>query len=128
MVPMVAEEVDRKLSDELVERLIDTGMGKNLAITLVFVAQYGETIGKTIEDNTRLRQPDTSIATRELIRMGLLKKREFPKEGMGRPVFAYSLKKSIDDILRDIEKGERKKIEEIEYNIRRIWELKNEMF
>ena len=125
---MVAEEVDRKLSDELVERLIDTGMKKNLAITLVFVAQYGETTGRTMEANTRLRQPDTSLATNELIRMGLLKRRELPKEGRGRPVFAYSLKKSIDDTVRDIEKGERKKIEEIEYNIRRIWELKNEMF
>ncbi|MFO8109139.1 MAG: ArsR family transcriptional regulator [Thermoplasmata archaeon] len=119
---------NKKLADELIDRLIKTGLQKNLAITLVFIAEHEETQSRTIEDNTRLRQPEVSIATNELQRRGWIKKRDIPTEGRGRPVIGYSMEKPIDEVIEEIEKQEREKIEEIESNIKRIKEIKAKIF
>ncbi len=116
------------LADELVERLIKTGLHKDVARTLVFIAEHEETQSRTIEDNTRLRQPEVSIATNQLEEMGWIKKRDIPTEGRGRPVHGYSLKKPIDEIIEEIEEQEKEKINEIDTNIKQIKEIKNKMF
>ncbi len=108
---------------ELVERLMKAGVKKNIARALVFIAGRDETTSRNIEDYTSLRQPEVSIATNELRDLGWVEKRDIKKEGKGRPVHGYSLKKPIEDIIAEIEEKEMEKVKEIRENIRRIKEF-----
>ncbi len=115
---------EKKHIDEMVKRLRQTGLKKNLAIALVFIARHDEVQSRDIEDATRLRQPEVSIATKELRKRGWITKRDKNLEGKGRPVHYYSLNDSLDEIIEDIEEEEREKVDEIESNLDRIKELK----
>ncbi|MFW6195981.1 MAG: ArsR family transcriptional regulator, partial [Thermoplasmatota archaeon] len=60
---------DNKLSDEqrkLIDHLMNTNLSKNTAICLVFIASREETKSREIENATRLRQPEVSIAMQDL--------------------------------------------------------------
>ncbi|MDG6220643.1 MAG: ArsR family transcriptional regulator [Candidatus Thermoplasmatota archaeon] len=108
---------------EIVDRLISIGLTKNVAKSLAVVLKDNETRSVDIEHNTGLRQPEVSIAMQQLRRMGWIKKRDIKKEGKGRPTHAYALKKSKAAILEEIEKGERKKIKDIEKNLESLKKL-----
>ncbi len=120
---MVEKKNRSKENKELVERLAQTGLSKNVARALVFIAGVDETTSRNIEDHTRLRQPEVSIATNQLRSLGWIEKRDIKKEGKGRPVHGYRLKKPIGEILEDIEEDEMEKVKEIKNNVKRMKEL-----
>jgi predicted transcriptional regulator len=109
-----------KRDDETVERLIITGLPKNMAKALVFLSNRGETTSVDVEKGTGLRQPEVSIAMQALRRRKWVTKRDIKKEGKGRPVHSYRLARPLGEIVDEVEAGERKKIEEIEENLRRL--------
>lgn len=109
--------MDKRKEDKFVNMLAKTGLSKNTARAFAYMAARDETTSREIEDNTHLRQPEVSIATNELRRMGWIDKRDIKKEGKGRPVHGYRLKKPLKDIIVALEKDEVKKIKEIEDNI-----------
>jgi len=120
----VAGEVRLSRKDkEAIDRLIFSGMSKNLAKTLIFLTKKEETTSVEIEKATGLRQPEVSIAMQELRRRRWVTKRDIKKEGKGRPVHSYRLAKPISTIIASIEKEERKKIAKIEKNIERLKQL-----
>ncbi len=92
-------------------------MSKNMAKTIVVLADGKETISVTIEGITALRQPEVSIVMQDLRVKKWVKKRDIKKEGKGRPVHAYKLAMPFKKIVDSIEKDERKKIKDIESNI-----------
>jgi predicted transcriptional regulator len=106
-----------KKDEALVELLMNTGMPKNVAKTLVFLRKKEETTSVEIEISTALRQPEVSIAMQELRRRKWVMKRDIKKEGKGRPVHAYKLSIPFDKIIEALEKEERKRMERIEANI-----------
>ncbi len=106
-----------KKDEALVELLMNTGMPKNVAKTLVFLRKKEETTSVEIEISTALRQPEVSIAMQELRRRKWVTKRDIKKEGKGRPVHAYKLSIPFDKIIEALEKEERKRMERIEANI-----------
>ena len=106
-----------KKDEALVELLMNTGMPKNVAKTLVFLQKKEETTSVEIEISTALRQPEVSIAMQELRRRKWVMKRDIKKEGKGRPVHAYKLSIPFDKIIEALEKEERKRMERIEANI-----------
>lgn len=114
--------------EELVDRLIQAGLQKNIARTLVFVAGKEETKSREIESATDLRQPEVSIAMQDLRRRGWVDKRDIKKEGKGRPVHGYQLDKPIEEILTEIEEKEEERIEEIKENIERIKDLAESIY
>ena len=97
--------------EELVKRLTETGMNKKTAEILVYTAHNEKTKSRKMESELGLRQPEVSIAVNML------------KEGKGRPVHVYNLKKNLRMIVSEIEEKEREKIGEIENNIEKIDEL-----
>ena len=101
------------MDDEVIERLIFTGMCQNLAKTHVFISKRDETTSVQIEKATGLRQPEVSLAMQELRRRRWVTKRDIKKEGKGRPVHAYRISKSFSRIISTIENQEDKKIEKI---------------
>ncbi len=106
-----------KKDEALVDLLMNTGMPKNVAKTLVFLRKKEETTSVEIEISTALRQPEVSIAMQELRRRKWVMKRDIKKEGKGRPVHAYKLSIPFDKIIEALEKEERKRMERIEANI-----------
>ncbi len=124
----MAEEGLNKKQNELVERLINAGIQKNIARTLVFVGSREETKSRDIENATDLRQPEVSIAMQELRGRGWVTKRDIKKEGKGRPVHGYQLDKPIEEIIKEIEDKEKERIDEIKENIDEIKRLSKEAF
>jgi predicted transcriptional regulator len=112
-----------RMDNEIIDRLIFTGMSKNLAKTLVFLSKREETTSVQIEKATGLRQPEVSLAMQELRRRGWVNKRDIKKEGKGRPVHAYRLSKSFSRIVSTIKKEEDKKIERIVKNMNELHSL-----
>src|SRR4030065_2572025 len=112
-----------KKDEMLVELLMRTGLSKNMAKTLVFLRKKEETTSVEIESATGLRQPEVSIARRELRRRKWGAKRDIKKEGKGRPVHSNKLAVPFDKIMDIIEAEERKKIETIENKVKELKEL-----
>jgi predicted transcriptional regulator len=106
--------------EQLVDLLIDTGLSKNVAKTLVFLSKREETTSVEIEKATGLRQPEVSIAMQELRRRKWVEKRDVKKEGKGRPVHAYKLSLSWSEILAQLDRDEQAKLERIESNRRKL--------
>src|SRR3970040_699385 len=106
--------------ESLVDLLVKTGMSKNIAKTLVFLSKRDETTSVEIEKATGLRQPEVSIAMQELRRRRWVDKRDIKKEGKGRPVHAYRLSLPFAEIVESIAREERKKVEDIQGNVRRL--------
>ena len=111
-----------KQDEMLVEYLINTGMAKNMAKTLVFLKKKNETTSVEIETSTALRQPEVSIAMQELRRRKWVTKRDIKKEGKGRPVHSYRLSVPFDNIIKQIEEEESKRIQRIETNLKSLRE------
>lgn len=112
-----------RMDNEVIERLIFTGMSKNLAKTLVFLSKRDETTSVQIEKATGLRQPEVSLAMQELRRRRWVTKRDIKKEGKGRPVHAYRISKSFSRIISTIKNREDKKIEKIVKNMNELRSL-----
>ncbi|MFQ6107266.1 MAG: ArsR family transcriptional regulator [Thermoplasmata archaeon] len=112
-----------RMDNEVIDRLIFTGMSRNLAKTLVFLSKRDETTSVQIEKATGLRQPEVSLAMQELRRRGWVAKRDIKKEGKGRPVHAYHLAKPFNKIIATIKKEEDKKIERIVRNMNELRSL-----
>lgn len=104
----------------LIDLLVDAGVPKNIAKTLVCLTKREETTSVEIEKATGLRQPEVSIAMQHLRKRKWVKKRDIKKEGKGRPVHAYRLSLSLDQIVNVLEKDAKAKIAKIEQNIRQI--------
>ncbi|MFQ5884800.1 MAG: ArsR family transcriptional regulator [Thermoplasmata archaeon] len=104
----------------LVDLLIEAGVPKNIAKTLVCLTKKEETTSVEIEKVTGLRQPEVSIAMQDLRRRKWVEKRDIKKEGKGRPVHAYQLSLSSGEIVNVLEKDAKAKIAKIEHNIRQI--------
>ncbi len=112
-----------KEQKELIDRLMDAGIQKNTAKTLVFVAGREETKSREIENVTGLRQPEVSIAIQELRERDWVTKRDIKKEGKGRPVHGYRLNKDMNVVINEIEEKERERINEIEQNLKLVKKL-----
>jgi len=109
-----------KSDESLVQLLINAGLKKNIAKTLVYLKKKEETTSVEIETATTLRQPEVSIAMQELRRRKWVAKRDIKKQGKGRPVHAYRLSVPFEEIIATIESDLRKKIEKIEWEIEQL--------
>ncbi len=106
--------------ESLVDLLIETGLSKNVAKTLVFLSKREETTSVEIEKATGLRQPEVSIAMQELRRRKWVDKRDIKKEGKGRPVHAYRLSFAWNAILEQLDRDQQAKLDRIESNRRKL--------
>ncbi len=117
----MSREIRLSRKDEsLVDLLIETGLSKNVAKTLVFLSKRDETTSVEIEKATGLRQPEVSIAMQELRRRKWVDKRDIKKEGKGRPVHAYHLSPPWSEILDQLDREEQAKVERIETNRKKL--------
>jgi predicted transcriptional regulator len=81
--------------EEIVEALISLGMNRPFARVLAYLQQVNEVTSSELELGTELRQPEVSIATKQLKEHDWINEREEKKPGKGRPYKIYTLKSGL---------------------------------
>ncbi|KUK94113.1 MAG: ArsR family transcriptional regulator [Methanothrix sp.] len=113
----VLDDEDREFADIL----RSLGMERNTAILITYLASAGEATSREIELGAGLRQPEVSIAMRDLRDKNWVGEREVKTGGKGRPSLVYALASPIDDIIKHIED---EKLREHAEFMENIWKLK----
>ncbi|MCG7848890.1 MAG: transcriptional regulator protein [ANME-2 cluster archaeon] len=109
---------DRDL--EFIDILRNLNISRNVASTLAYLANVDEATSKDLEMGSELRQPEVSIAMRELRTYGWLDEREIKKEGKGRPMKVYKLAVPMNEIVLHLEEKTRQEAEKSLYNIEKL--------
>jgi predicted transcriptional regulator len=113
-----------KTQDEKVIYLFaELGMPKNLAKTLMYISHVDECRSAEIEQGTKLRQPEVSVAMQQLQEKRWIKKRDLKKKGKGRPVHIYKLTSSIENIIKNFEKEKMQEVENIKSDLAELKSL-----
>lgn len=100
-----------------IQLFVNLGMPKNLAKTVLYVSQFDECRCADVEQATDMRQPEVSVAMKELRRRGWVKKQDLKKKGKGRPVHIYKTTTDLSDILNDFERDKLKEVENVKNDI-----------
>ena len=115
-------QMDKK-DNEIIDILTRIGMTKNTAKVFVAIKELNNPDTKQIMLFTSIMQPQISVAVRQLIDMGYVESKTEQTENRGRPISYFSLRKTIDEIIFDIEETVQKKIDAEKQNIERLKEL-----
>ena len=116
---------DQKVGrDEFASILIQIGLKRNVAKVLTYLAAVTEATSREIEIGSDLRQPEVSIAMREIRRLDWLMERDEKNPGKGRPYRIYRLKKRLSEIVETLEAEKSKESERIMKQIERLKSLK----
>jgi predicted transcriptional regulator len=118
---MVEELTDRE--ERVVDLLAETGLNRNIAKVVVFLAKAGEAISRDIERAANLRQPEVSLAMKELKEWGWVKERELKKKGKGRPLKSYKLTLDLKEIVAELVAKKRDEIKRVEKDLVELEEL-----
>ncbi len=109
--------------EEIVGALISLGMSRYAAMTLTYMQNTNSATSIELERSARLRQPEVSIAMKQLKERDWINESEEKKPGKGRPYKIYSLKVGFSDIITQLEKQKRKAVDETFERIERLKEL-----
>jgi len=109
--------------EKLVELLSEAGLNKNIARVVVYLSKVGEAVSREIEREANLRQPEVSLAMKELKNLGWIKEREIKKKGKGRPLKSYKLSLDIRDIVKDLVEKKREEIKKLERDLEELEKL-----
>src|SRR5450756_673881 len=90
--------------EELSEILISSGLSRPVARTLAYLQKVDTATSVDLERGTGLRQPEVSIAMKQLNPFDWIEENEEKKPGKGRPNKVYSLKVGFKDVIAHIEK------------------------
>ena len=96
--------------EEIADALMYLGLGRSVARTLAYLNNGEEATSVALEQGSGLRQPEVSIATKELKERDWINERDEKKIGKGRPYKIYSLKVGFNKIIAHLE-TERKKVD-----------------
>jgi len=88
-----------------------------LAKALVYLANVNESVSRNIELGAGLRQPEVSIAMRELRERGWIEEWEQKKEGKGRPLKCYRLSVELCDIIDHLDDSRKRDAQQDEETI-----------
>ena len=109
--------------EEIADALISLGLGRPVARTLAYLNNGNEATSDAIEKGAGLPQPEVSIAMKQLNERDWINEWDEKKPGKGRPYKIYKLKVGFIDIIAQLEKHQRKAIEETHAKIERLREL-----
>src|SRR5665811_501712 len=107
------KQFDEK-DEEIADALISLGMSRNVSMMLAYMQNTKSATSIELERSTTLRQPEVSIATKQLKELDWINEREEKKPGKGRPYKIYTLKVGFKDIITQLE-TERKKVDAVSY-------------
>ncbi|HDN66117.1 MAG TPA: ArsR family transcriptional regulator [Methanosarcinales archaeon] len=106
--------------EEFVDILIKQGLKRNTAKVLAYLKGVDTATSKDLEVGSDLRQPEVSIAMRELRAHSWVAETDEKKPGKGRPYKVYSLNIPIGDIILKLSAKKKIEMEEALKNIERL--------
>ena len=112
---------------KIIEILINLGLNKQVASTLVYLSKAGKAISKEIEAGAGLRQPEVSVAIKEMKELGWVKETDVKKKGKGRPMKVYELNVEFREIVKQIIEKKRQELEEEKRKIDELEKMLNEI-
>jgi len=112
-----------KADEEFADTLIELGLKRNVAKVLTYLKNVKDVTSRDLEMGSDLRQPEVSIAMRELEELGWIAEREEKKTGKGRPYKIYQLKTHIEAIIEHLETQKKKESQAMMASIKRLKEL-----
>ncbi len=119
---VIVKQLDEK-DEEIADALIAIGMSRNIARTLSYLQNVDEATSVELERVVRLHQPEVSIAMKQLKERDWINEREKKKTGKGRPYKIYSLKVSFNDIIAQLEKQQKKAVDDAQTKIEKLKEM-----
>jgi len=122
MKTLKMKQLDDK-DEEIADALISLGMSRNEAMTLAYMQNTNSATSIELERSARLRQPEVSIAMRQLKERDWVNEWEEQNPGKGRPYKIYSLKNGFNDIIAQLEKQHKEAVDEVQEKIERLKEL-----
>jgi predicted transcriptional regulator len=122
MKALKIKQLDEK-DEEIADILISLGMSRNVAMSLTYLQNMNSATSVDLERVARLRQPEVSIAMRQLKERDWIDEREEKTPGKGRPYKVYSLKVGFKDIVSQLEKQQKRVVDEAKANVERLKEL-----
>jgi predicted transcriptional regulator len=122
MKTISSKQFDEK-DEEIADALISLGLSRNAANALTYMRNTNTATSTDLERSARLRQPEVSIAMKQLNEHDWINESEEKKPGKGRPNKIYSLKVGFNDIVVQLEKQQRKAVKEAQDKIERLKEL-----
>ena len=111
--------------DEFASILMKIGLKRNVAKVLTYLAGVPEATSREIEIGSDLRQPEVSIAMREIRRLEWVRERDERNPGKGRPYRIYKLNRSLPDIVLYLESENAKEAERVMKQIEKLKSLKS---
>lgn len=114
----MTELTDRE--EKVIRLLSEAGLNKNIARVVVFISKAGEAISSEVERATDLRQPEVSLAMKELKEWGWIKERELKKKGKGRPLKSYKLTLDFKERVKELVDNKRKELKRIEEDLKEL--------
>ena len=112
-----------KADEEFADTLIELGLKRNVAKVLTYLKNVKDVTSRDLEMGSDLRQPEVSIAMRELEELGWIGEREEKKPGKGRPYKIYKLETDIDSIIEHLDSQKKKESQAMMASIKRLKEL-----
>ncbi|MBW6518321.1 MAG: ArsR family transcriptional regulator [ANME-2 cluster archaeon] len=106
--------------EEFADTLVGLGLKRNVAKTLTFLKNMDEVTSREIEIASDMRQPEVSMAVRELRGLKWIMVREEKKPGKGRPFKVYRLNKKMDSIISQLELEKVDETKQMLENIQRL--------
>lgn len=116
------KQFDEK-EDEIADALMSLGLGRAVARTLAFLNDGEEATSVALEQGSGLRQPEVSIAMRQLKEHDWINERDEKKPGKGRPYKIYSLKVGFNKIITQLETEQKKVAVAAQEKIERLKKL-----
>ena len=122
MKALKIKQLDEK-DEEIADILISLGMSRNVAMSLTYLQNMNSATSVDLERVARLRQPEVSIAMRQLKERDWIDEREEKTPGKGRPYKIYSLKVGFKDIVAQLEKQQKKTVDDAKANLELLKKL-----
>jgi predicted transcriptional regulator len=94
--------------EEFALMLMKIGLKRNVAKVLAYLMAVEQATSREIEIGADLRQPEVSIAMRELRNLDWILERDEKNPGKGRPYRIYKLNKSLTEIINYLEQEKAK--------------------
>jgi predicted transcriptional regulator len=111
--------------DEFASILMKIGLKRNVAKVLTYLAGVEEATSREIEMGSDLRQPEVSIAMREIRKLDWITERDEKSPGKGRPYRIYKLNRSLPEIIEYLEGEKERESEMVMRQIERLKALKS---
>jgi predicted transcriptional regulator len=111
--------------DEFASIMMKVGLKRNVAKVLTYLAGVAEATSREIEIGSDLRQPEVSIAMREIRKLDWIVERDEKNPGKGRPYRIYKLNRSLPEIVEYLESENAKESERILKQIEKLKSLKS---